>query len=147
MLIDWGLFQGAEVSNDGAAFDKLQIEFPVEPVRALIVTHCHIDHVGRIAYLLTAGFDGPIYCSQPTAELLPLVLEDTVQVGFTRDKALVERFIGLIRSKIIAVPYGQWQSVALSAKTGNRFKNQIQTGRAHTRFCLHRMRCRDRRTA
>lgn len=122
VLIDCGLFQGAEVSNDGAAFDKLQIEFPVEPVRALIVTHCHIDHVGRIPYLLAAGFDGPIYCSQPSAELLPLVLEDAVQVGFTRDRNLVERFIGLIRSKIIAVPYGQWQSVPLSAKTGNPLK-------------------------
>ncbi|GAB4257943.1 MAG: MBL fold metallo-hydrolase [Methylomicrobium sp.] len=122
VLIDCGLFQGAEVSNDGAAFDKLQIEFPVESVRALIVTHCHIDHVGRIPYLLAAGFEGPIYCSQPTAELLPLVLEDAVQVGFTRDKALVERFIGLIRSKIIAVPYGRWQSVPLSGKTRGKLK-------------------------
>ncbi|PKM35397.1 MAG: MBL fold hydrolase [Gammaproteobacteria bacterium HGW-Gammaproteobacteria-10] len=126
VLIDCGLFQGAEVSNDRAAFDKLQIEFSVQPVRALIVTHCHIDHVGRIPYLLAAGFDGPIYCSQPSAELLPLVLEDAVQVGFTRDKALVERFIGLIRSKIIAVPYGQWQSVPLSAKTGNQLKVKLK---------------------
>jgi metallo-beta-lactamase family protein len=35
------------------------------------VTHVHVDHVGRIPYLLAAGFRGLIYCSRPSAELLP----------------------------------------------------------------------------
>ena len=46
ILIDCGLFQGAENSGGGAGADNLAIEFPIERVRALVVTHVHIDHVG-----------------------------------------------------------------------------------------------------
>lgn len=111
VLVDCGLFQGAESSGDGADQQHLQIDFPLDRVQALLVTHCHIDHVGRIPYLLAAGFEGPIYCSEPTAELLPLVLEDAVKIGFTRDRALIDRFIDLIRRRIVAVPYRQWLEV------------------------------------
>jgi len=65
VLIDCGLFQGAEISSDGATFEKLTIEFPIKNIQALFVTHCHIDHVGRIPYLFAAGFNGPIYCLNP----------------------------------------------------------------------------------
>ncbi|MEA1049027.1 hypothetical protein U5801_04270 [Lamprobacter modestohalophilus] len=44
----------------------------------------HIDHVGRLPDLLAAGYRGPILCSSASAELLPLVLEDALKVGFTR---------------------------------------------------------------
>jgi len=77
VLIDCGLFQGAEIS-EGAGYDSLAIEFPIDHIKALVVTHVHIDHVGRIPYLLAAGFKGPIICSEPSAVLLPLVLEDAV---------------------------------------------------------------------
>ena len=60
VLIDCGLFQGAEVSGKGATPEQLAIDFPVSHINALIVTHVHIDHVGRIPYLFAAGFDGPI---------------------------------------------------------------------------------------
>jgi metallo-beta-lactamase family protein len=112
LLVDCGLFQGAEVSKEGAEFNKLQIEFSVDQVKALVVTHCHIDHVGRIPYLMAAGFEGPIYCSEPSAVLLPLVLQDAIQVGFTRDEALVKRFVNLLQEKIVPVPYGQWRAVS-----------------------------------
>ena len=55
ILVDCGLFQGAETSGGGAHFGWLDIEFPVGHIRALVVTHVHIDHVGRIPYLLAAG--------------------------------------------------------------------------------------------
>jgi len=113
VLIDCGLFQGAETSAKGSSFDLLSIEFPVQHIKALVVTHCHIDHVGRIPYLMSAGFEGPIYCSEPTAALLPLVLEDAVKIGFTKNKQLIDRFIKVLRNRIVAVPYGQWQKIDL----------------------------------
>jgi len=113
VLIDCGLFQGAETSPHGSHFEQLSIDFPVTTVQALVVTHCHIDHVGRIPYLLAAGFKGPIYCSEPTAELLPLVLKGAIKIGFTKDKALVEKFLALIQARIIALPYKQWQEIPL----------------------------------
>ncbi|HET8849533.1 MAG TPA: MBL fold metallo-hydrolase, partial [Marinobacter sp.] len=55
ILIDCGLFQGEEASQ-GASATALGIDFPIEHIQALVVTHVHIDHVGRIPYLLAAGF-------------------------------------------------------------------------------------------
>lgn len=110
ILIDCGLFQGEDSSN-GASASNLSIDFPVDHIRAMVVTHVHIDHVGRIPYLLAAGFEGPIICSEPSAIMLPEILEDALKIGFTRDRALIERVLGLIRSRLVPVPYGQWHSV------------------------------------
>lgn len=112
LLIDCGLFQGAEASADGkSGADRLAIEFPLDGIRALIATHVHIDHVGRIPYLLAAGFQGPILCSEPSARLLPIVLEDAFKLGFSRDQKQVERYIKLIEQRIIALPYATWFTV------------------------------------
>ena len=110
ILIDCGLFQGTEAKTRSTTQD-LAIDFPISHIRALVVTHVHIDHVGRIPYLLAAGFDGPIICSEPTAIMLPEILEDALKIGFTRDRALVNRVLDLIRSRVVPVPYGQWHSV------------------------------------
>jgi len=123
VLIDCGLFQGAEASADGADAGRLQIEFPLAEVQALIVTHVHIDHVGRIPYLLAAGFRGPILCSRASAELLPLVLEDALKVGVTRNESLIERVLRLLRGRIKALDYGEWHGV-IDADPGLRIRLQ-----------------------
>lgn len=108
VLVDCGLFQGAEAGSDGAGANRLGIGFAVDRVQALILTHVHIDHVGRLPYLLAAGFRGPILCSEASAELLPLVLEDALKVGVTRDEALINGVLGLLRARLVALPYGEW---------------------------------------
>ena len=109
LLVDCGLFQGVEASASGAAGgDRLDIEFDLSGIRALIVTHVHIDHVGRIPYLLAAGFKGPILCSEASARLLPIVLEDAFKLGISRDQPKVEHYLALINSRIIALPYKTW---------------------------------------
>jgi metallo-beta-lactamase family protein len=108
VLVDCGLFQGAETSHDGAGPSKLEVTFDISTVRALLVTHVHIDHVGRIPYLLAAGFKGPIYCSEASALLLPMVLEDALKVGFTQDKALISRVLAQLKKQIIPLPYKAW---------------------------------------
>ncbi|MCR5866804.1 MBL fold metallo-hydrolase RNA specificity domain-containing protein [Aquincola sp. J276] len=111
VLVDCGLFQGAETSPEGASASQLEIDFPLDKVRALVVTHVHIDHVGRIPYLLAAGFQGPIYCSQASAQLLPLVLEDALEVGFTRNRSLISKFLALLKDRTVPLPYKHWQTV------------------------------------
>ena len=110
ILVDCGLFQGHD-EGGGASSSDLTIRFPIGHIRALVVTHVHIDHVGRIPYLLAAGFDGPIICSEPSAIMLPEILEDALKIGFTRDRQLIERVLDLIRSRLVPLPYGQWHSV------------------------------------
>ena len=112
LLIDCGLFQGAETAPDGASgADRLEIPFPVERVQALVATHVHIDHVGRIPWLLAAGFKGPILCSEPSAKLLPVVLADAFAVGVTRDARLVERYLKMVEARIRPIPWRTWYPV------------------------------------
>jgi len=110
VLVDCGLFQGAETSGKDEASAQA-IDFPIDDVRALIVTHVHIDHVGRIPYLLAAGFEGPIYCTQPSAILLPLVIEDALKVGFTRDQRVVDAALARMKRQIVALDYGVWHRI------------------------------------
>ena len=114
VLIDCGLFQGDEKasSSDG---NSLEIEFDISNVTALIVTHCHIDHVGRIPYLLAAGFKGPIYCTNATASLLPMVIEDALKVGVTRNSQMINACLKLLKRQIVAVDYKQWFELPVSS--------------------------------
>ncbi|PKM21525.1 MAG: MBL fold hydrolase, partial [Gammaproteobacteria bacterium HGW-Gammaproteobacteria-14] len=111
ILIDCGLFQGSDVGPYGASADNLQIDFDISRVQALVVTHVHIDHVGRIPWLLAAGFEGPIYCSEPSAKLLPIVLDDAFRLSFSRQPQSVERYIKLIESRLRPLPYKKWQTI------------------------------------
>ncbi|QFY88713.1 MBL fold metallo-hydrolase [Magnetovirga frankeli] len=111
LLIDCGLFQGAEAGPDGSGADRLAIDFPIDQVRALVITHVHIDHVGRLPYLLAAGYRGPIFCSPSSAELLPLVLEDALKIGVTRNRKLIEQVLAVLRQRTQAIPFGQWHEL------------------------------------
>ena len=84
VLIDCGLFQGRDTGPGGASAGALAIDFDISRLQALVLTHVHIDHVGRVPWLLAAGFQGPIYCSLPSAKLLPIVLEDAFRLGISR---------------------------------------------------------------
>uniref|UniRef100_UPI00356B1ACB MBL fold metallo-hydrolase n=1 Tax=Halomonas sp. TaxID=1486246 RepID=UPI00356B1ACB len=85
LLVDCGLFQGEDADPFLGSLEQHKVSFPVDDVLALIATHVHIDHIGRLPYLLAAGYQGPILCSVPSARLLPLVIEDALKIGFTRD--------------------------------------------------------------
>ncbi|WP_193944636.1 MBL fold metallo-hydrolase RNA specificity domain-containing protein [Photobacterium frigidiphilum] len=107
LLIDCGMFQGDESK------DALDIDFPIEHIHALLLTHSHIDHVGRIPWLLAAGFKGQIYASEATAALLPLMLADglKIQLGFNQQQC--DQFTLLVKSRLKAIPYDCWAQIIL----------------------------------
>ncbi|MDH3719345.1 MAG: MBL fold metallo-hydrolase [Planctomycetota bacterium] len=116
VLVDCGLFQG----DDARRHPDLEIEFPLDGIQALLLTHVHIDHVGRLPYLMAAGFRGPIYCSRPTATLLPLVIEDALKIGFTRKERMIRAFQERVSDMLRPVDYGTWQEI-----DGMRFRYHV----------------------
>ena len=81
----------------------------------------HIDHVGRIPNLLAAGFDGPILCSEPSARLLPIVLEDAFRLSISRDQ---DQLGEVVEQRIIALPYDHW--FTLNETDGRACKVRLQ---------------------
>ena len=78
LLLDCGMIQGspeAEARNaDAFAFEPASLD-------ALIVSHAHIDHIGRIPLLVKRGFDGPIFAQRATADLMPIMLMDAAGIA------------------------------------------------------------------
>ncbi|TWT95548.1 MBL fold metallo-hydrolase RNA specificity domain-containing protein [Neorhodopirellula pilleata] len=112
LLVDCGTFQG----DDAKKHPNPEIEFSLKNIDCLLLTHVHIDHAGRLPYLLAAGFEGPIFCSEPTAKLLPMVMEDALKIGFTRSKRLIDQFNRKIKSLLKPIAYHQWHSIPGDAK-------------------------------
>ena len=102
LLVDCGLFQGHEARQGQS------IDFDLNRVIAIIVTHVHIDHIGRLPHLFAAGFKGPILCSAPSARLLPLVIEDALKIGFTRNENLIQQFLQKVKARLLPLAYRQW---------------------------------------
>ncbi|HEY0289055.1 MAG TPA: MBL fold metallo-hydrolase [Pseudomonas sp.] len=125
VLIDCGMFQGAEAHLKSLIkTDASVIDFPLDTIKALIVTHVHADHVGRIPQLLAAGFKGPILCSEPSAKLLPLVLEDALKHDPDCDESEQQRYLDLIAKRTIGLPFDNWFSLADTTQLKCRIRLQ-----------------------
>ena len=76
-LFDCGLFQGLKPLRL-----RNRDEFPVDPasIHAVVISHAHIDHTGYLPKLVKEGFSGPVYCTQPTAELMEIMLLDSAKL-------------------------------------------------------------------
>ena len=74
LLVDCGLQQGKDEWNNG------ELDFTASYMDYLVVTHAHIDHTGRIPLLVKQGFQGPIYCTRLTAQLMSIMLRDSAHI-------------------------------------------------------------------
>lgn len=77
ILVDCGIFQGKDYC-ESCTFDP----FPYDPksIDVLVVTHAHLDHVGRVPRLVRDGFRGTIYMTPPTRDLSEAILYDSVDI-------------------------------------------------------------------
>ncbi|ADV68865.1 MBL fold metallo-hydrolase RNA specificity domain-containing protein [Deinococcus maricopensis] len=77
VLIDCGLYQG---DDDLEALNREPFPFDVRSLDAVLLTHAHLDHVGRLPVLTRLGYRGPIYCTPATAALAGIVLLDSARL-------------------------------------------------------------------
>jgi hypothetical protein len=80
VLIDCGINPGS--TNPFNAFPRLDVpEFDVSTLDAVIISHAHLDHCGFLPFLFKYGYDGPVYCSAPTSNLMTLLQLDYLDVA------------------------------------------------------------------
>ncbi len=77
VLVDFGIFQDGEDQRE-----RNRSLGPVEPQRigAVVLTHAHIDHCGRLPLLIANGFTGSLHATPATLELVEVMLEDMARI-------------------------------------------------------------------
>jgi KH/beta-lactamase-domain protein len=80
VLLDCGINPGSTSPLD--AFPRLDVShFDVDALDAVVISHAHLDHCGFLPFLFKYGYDGPVYCSAPTSNLMTLLQLDYLDVA------------------------------------------------------------------
>ena len=78
ILLDCGMVQGG---RDSDAINAKDFAFDPVSIDALVLSHAHIDHIGRVPLLVKRGFSGPIFAQAATCDLLPIMLLDAASLS------------------------------------------------------------------
>ncbi len=78
ILLDCGMVQGG---RDSDAVNAKAFAFDPASIDALVLSHAHIDHIGRVPLLVKRGFTGPIFAQAATCDLLPIMLLDAASLS------------------------------------------------------------------
>ncbi|UCH72046.1 MAG: beta-CASP ribonuclease aCPSF1 [Thermoplasmatales archaeon] len=74
---------GVDISSDNNVTPYIHLPevLPLETIDAVVITHAHLDHCGLVPLLYKYGFDGPVYCTSPTRDLMTLLQMDYLKVA------------------------------------------------------------------
>jgi len=75
-VVDCGMFQERAFRNRN--WDSFPV--PPESIDAILLTHAHVDHCGLLPKLINKGFNGPVYCTDATAEITKIILMDSAKI-------------------------------------------------------------------
>jgi metallo-beta-lactamase family protein len=77
ILVDCGLFQGARKLEN---YNRIPVKGALDKLNAVVLTHAHLDHTGRLPLLTRAGYAGPIYATPATIDFTDLILKDSAHL-------------------------------------------------------------------
>ncbi len=80
VLIDCGVAVGADEDSSTPYLSAPELQ-PLETIDAVVITHAHLDHSGLLPVLYKYGYEGPVYCTPPTRDLMSLLQLDYIKVA------------------------------------------------------------------
>lgn len=114
LLVDCGVEQGRDLVES-----QMYAPFPydVPGIDALVITHSHLDHIGRAPKLIREGFRGNVYMTAPTRDLMVLILLDSARIiagearSHGKQPLYDENDVKALMSRVHVVGYGEeWEA-------------------------------------
>jgi len=147
LLVDCGVEQGQDFCQE-CMYEPFA--YDVSSIDALIITHSHLDHIGRAPKLMREGFKGSVYCTAPTRDLMILILLDSARILSqearykSKEPMYNENDVEALMSRVKTIEYGEeWEAApglsCILRQTGHilgsasvRIKTEDGTGLAIT---------------
>jgi metallo-beta-lactamase family protein len=120
LLLDCGLFQG---HRDVSRRKNEVLPLPVDQIEAVVLSHAHIDHAGRLPFLVRQGYSGPIHATAATRDLCALMLADSARIQVKDAEFLARRKqqhaaplydpddAAQVMRQMVSYPYERWFDV------------------------------------
>lgn len=112
VLVDCGMTQGCKFCED---VNRDPFPYDASTIDALVVTHAHMDHIGRIPLLVKRGFKGIIYSTEATRELSEVMLADSM--GILGKEAKIAGLPPLYERADVDAALAHWQEVSYHEMT------------------------------
>ena len=114
VALDFGMFQG---HRSEAGVKNLAVPFMPHELNAVVLSHAHLDHAGRLPLLARLGFDRPVYATPATRDLCTVMLADSARIAQKDAEFLArrgrpyvaplydERDVERLMERFVSVPY------------------------------------------
>ena len=117
VMLDCGIHPGAR--NTWDAFPRLDwADISPRDIDAIVISHAHLDHQGFLPAMYKYGYDGPVYCTEPTLPLMTMLQNDFVKIAQIEGGRLIydQKDIRDVIQHAITLPYGMVTDISPDIK-------------------------------